>query len=115
MKLGGVVSRLVIDPRKLTDYALNPDNPVGADKALIFRSRLGYTKDNYKTLLQQIQAQALIAKALPTQADEHGQRYQVDLEVIGIEGQMAIVRTGWIVEPGADFARLVTLYERKQP
>ena len=86
MKLGDVASQLVIDPRKLTDYALNPDNPVGADKALIFRSRLGYTRDNYEPLLRQIQAQVLNAEALPTQADEHGQRYQVDLQVIGIEG-----------------------------
>jgi hypothetical protein len=114
MKLGDVASQLVIDPRKLTDYALNPDNPVGADKALIFRSRLGYTRDNYEPLLRQIQAQALNAEALPTQVDEHGQRYQVDLQVIGVEGQIEVVRTGWIVEPGANFARLVTLYVRKQ-
>lgn len=114
MKLGDVASQLVIDPRKLTDYALNPDNPVGTDKALIFQSRLGYTRDNYESLLQQIQAQALNAEALPTQADEHGQRYQVDLQVIGVEGQIEVIRTGWIVEPGANFARLVTLYVRKQ-
>jgi hypothetical protein len=113
MKLGDVVSRLAIDRRKLTDYALNPDNPVGADKALIFRLRLGYTRDNYELLLQQIETQALAAEALPTQADQHGQRYQLDLEIAGVEGQSDIVRTGWIVPPGADFARLVTLYVRK--
>jgi filamentous hemagglutinin len=33
MKLGDIVTRLVIDPRKLTECALNPDNPVGADIA----------------------------------------------------------------------------------
>jgi len=38
MKLGDIVSRLVIDPRKLTEYALNPDNPVGADKAIVSAS-----------------------------------------------------------------------------
>jgi hypothetical protein len=32
MKLSDIVSRIEIDPRKLTEYALNPDNPVGADK-----------------------------------------------------------------------------------
>lgn len=114
MKLGDVASRLVIDSRKLTDYALNPDNPVGANKALLFQTRLGYTRDNYELLLQQIQTQVLGAEAVPTLVNEHGQRYQVDLEVMGVEGQREIVRTGWIVEPGADFARLVTLYLRKQ-
>lgn len=115
MRLGEIVSNVVIDPRKLTEYALNPDNPVGGDKALVFERRLGYTKDNYEGLLEQIQSLALEGEAVPKQADEHGQRYQVDLEVSGVEGQRAIVRTGWIVEPGSAVARLVTLYVRKQP
>lgn len=34
MKLGDIVARIVIDPRKLTEYALNRDNPRGADKAV---------------------------------------------------------------------------------
>uniref|UniRef100_B8HZQ0 DUF6883 domain-containing protein n=1 Tax=Cyanothece sp. (strain PCC 7425 / ATCC 29141) TaxID=395961 RepID=B8HZQ0_CYAP4 len=115
MKLSDVVAQVVIDPRKLINYALDPENPVGSNKAIIFQRRLGYTKDNYEPLLQQIHAQALGAEAVPTQLDQHGQRYQVDLEVDGVEGQKAIVRTGWIVEPKANFARLVTLYVRKQP
>ena len=46
--------------------------------------------------------------------DKYGQRYQVDLDVVGTAGERAIVRTGWIVEPGAkDCARLVALYVRK--
>ncbi len=46
MKLGDVVNRIVIDPRKLTEYALNPDNPRGADKAVMFEHHLGFTRDN---------------------------------------------------------------------
>ena len=113
MKLRDVVVRLEIDPRKLTDYALNPDNPVGADKALMFLRRLGYTKSNFETLLQQIQSQALNAEAILTQSDVHGQRYRVDLEITGVENQQEVVRTGWIVAPKADFARLVTLFVKK--
>ena len=56
MKLSEVVSRIEIDPRKLTEYALNPDNPVGADKAIIFQRVLGYNRDNYRSLLEQIQS-----------------------------------------------------------
>jgi hypothetical protein len=33
MKLGNLVSRVVIDTRTLNEYALNPENPVGANKA----------------------------------------------------------------------------------
>ncbi|MBE9191310.1 hypothetical protein IQ230_13300 [Gloeocapsopsis crepidinum LEGE 06123] len=114
MRLKDVVTRLVIDSRKLTEYALDPDNPIGAAKALMFQERLGYTKDNYELLLQQILDRALDAEATPTQADEHGQRYRVDLEIVGLQNQGEIVRTGWIVEPESDFARLVTLYVRKR-
>jgi hypothetical protein len=52
MKLSDIVSRIEIDPRKLTEYALNPDNPVGADKAAIFQRVLGYNRDNYQLLLE---------------------------------------------------------------
>ncbi len=115
MKLGDVVSRVIVDKRKLTEYALNPDNPVGADKALMFQRHLGFAKDNYETLLEQISALALEAEAILGKSDQHGQRYQVDLEIIGVEqGQREIVRTGWIVEPDSGIARLVTLYVRKR-
>lgn len=115
MKLGEIVSKLSIDPGKFRDYALDPNNPVGQHKALVFQQRLGYNPQNYEGLLNQISAQAMDGKAVATHKDEHGQRYQVDLEVEGIElGQRAIVRTGWIVEPKAEgYARLVTLYVRK--
>lgn len=114
MRLGEVVAQLSIDERKLRDYALDPGNPVGQHKALVFQRRLGYDKDNYEGLLVQIEAQVMDCEAIATKVDGHGQGYQVDLEVEGVEGQRAIVRMGWIVEPGAeDCARLVTLYVRK--
>jgi hypothetical protein len=114
MKLRDVVSHVVLDRRKFADYALNPDNPVGRDKALVFQQRLGYTKDNDESLFEQIRDSVLDREALPKLLNQHGQRYQVDLEVTGVEGQRAIVRTGWMVEPRATIARLVTLYVRKQ-
>ena len=47
--------------------------------------------------------------------DIHGQRYQVDLEIEGMQpGQKETVRTGWIVEQNRNLARLVTLYVRKR-
>lgn len=110
MKLGDIVNRVVIDSRKLTNYALNPDNPVGADKAIIFQRLLGFTINNHQFLLEQISTQALDAEAILGRADQHGQRYTVDLEITGTEEQQEIVRTGWIVEPDSDTARLVTLY-----
>jgi hypothetical protein len=110
MKLSDIVSRVVIDIRKLTDYALNPDNPIGRHKALVFERSLGFTRNNYASLLQQLETQALDAEASLPHPDQHGQHYRVDLEVTGVAGQREIVRTGWLVAPGSDEARLVTLY-----
>lgn len=115
MKLGEIVDTLEINPRKLTEYALNMDNPKGRDKAIMFRQHLGYFKDNYKLLLEQILYKSYTSEAIFLSEDEHGKRYQVDLEITGTEPeQKEIVRTGWIVEPESDTARLVTLYVRKK-
>ncbi len=115
MKLREIVNKLEINSRKLTEYALNPDNPKGANKAFMFQQHLGYTKDNYQPLLEQIKAKTLDTEATFQFKDEHGERYQIDLEIKGIEpDQQEIVRTGWIRELNAKTARLVTLYVKKR-
>lgn len=115
MKLKDVATEIVINPRKLIEYALNPDNPRGADKALMFERHLGFTRDNYQLLLDRIKANALDAEAIAQKQDIHGQRYRVDLKITGVQpGQREVVRTAWIIEPNSTVARLVTLYVRKR-
>jgi hypothetical protein len=66
-------------------------------------------------LLTQIQDKVMESEAGLGVCDEHGQRYQVDILVDGIEvGQQEIVRTGWIVRTNEDIARLVTAYIRRR-
>ncbi len=115
MKLRDIATDIIIDTRKLTEYALNPDNPKGADKAVMFERHLGFTKNNYQLLLNKIKATALDAEAVLQKQDIHGQRYQVDLEITGVQPeQEEIVRTAWIIESNSTLARLVTLYLRKR-
>jgi filamentous hemagglutinin len=114
MKLGDVVSRIEINIVKLTDYALNPDNPVGYHKSRVFESVLGFTKDNYELLLHQFEETVLITEAYLKHTDAHGEHYRVDIEITGVEGQRAVVRTGWLVAPDSDVARLTTLYVKKK-
>lgn len=52
-KLSGA-ENAVINPKKLTEYALNPDHPVGRHKARVFESALGFNKDNADDLLKQL-------------------------------------------------------------
>jgi hypothetical protein len=114
MRLRGIVRRVVVDARKLTDYALDLENPIGRHKAVLFERCLSFTRDNYASLLQQVEFQALDTDAHLQRTDQHGQHYRVDLEVTGTEGQQEIVRTGWRVAPRSDEARLVTLYVRRR-
>lgn len=114
MKLDDVVSRITIDSRKLTEYALDPDNPVGRHKAYVFERTLGFTKNHWTYLAEQIEMLALASEAVLRHTDHHGSHYSVDLEVTGLQGQQAVVRTGWLVTSGSDEARLTTLYVRKR-
>lgn len=112
MKLNELVDQIHIDPRKLTAYALDPHNDRGKDKAYVFRQALGYTQDNYEQLLTQIERKALVMEAVVQHRDAFGQRIRVDLEIEGVAGQFAIVRTGWLIPPDSREAQLITLFVR---
>ncbi|MFC1976390.1 DUF6883 domain-containing protein [Chloroflexota bacterium] len=110
MKLRDFAPRLLIDPKKLTDYALSETHPRGKHKARVFRTILGYTSNNYEELLQQIEAQASEAEAVVQRIDGYGQHLRADLTIKGVAGQEVMVRTGWLIAPDSDAAFLSTLY-----
>jgi len=114
MELSEVVSKIRIDSRKLTDYALDPDNPVGRHKAYVFERVLGFTKEHYALLAEQLDHMALGGEAVLRHTDHHGDHYSVDLDVAGVLGQHGVIRTGWLVAPDSDEAVLTTLYVRKR-
>ena len=110
MKLDDIVDSLVIDPRKLTEYALNYNSKQGKDKALVFAQVLGFTLENYQELLRQLEANCLSANAKFYRAIEQGALYQVDIIIEGKANRQASVRTGWLVKPGTRVAHLTTVY-----
>jgi len=73
-------------------------------------SLLGYTLNNWQDLLTQIENLAPRAEVRLHDADEYGHRYVADLQIKGVTGRQATVRTGWIVRTGEDAVRLVTLW-----
>ena len=114
MTLRDIVRQLVVDARKLIEYALDPQNLIGRHKAVVFEHYLGFTRDNYAILQQQIEPRALDAHASLLRTDQHGRHCCVDLEVTGTEGQQEVVRTGWLVAPVSDEARLIALCVRRR-
>jgi filamentous hemagglutinin len=114
LKLADIANRVVIDPRKLTHYVLDPSSPHGKHKAVLFKKLLGFTQENYTDLVHQLETKSLQAEATFHSKDEFGKRYTVDVLVEGMEGQQATIRTGWLVPAGTNEAHLVTLYVKRE-
>lgn len=98
-----------IDPAKITEYALNPEHPVGGNKARVFEATTGHSRSNAPDLISQIQDGVMNNSATAGKVDEHGARFTVDMPIHGPAGT-AEVRTGWIFGSESDNPRLVTLY-----
>jgi hypothetical protein len=105
------VKKVTVDTRKVTEYALNPNNTSGgANKAQVFESALGYNQSNSSHIMQQIQSKLPTSNAILGTADKYGQRFTVDIPITGPNGKTAIVRTGWILEPGSGVPRMTTIF-----
>jgi hypothetical protein len=98
-----------VDLRKLRDYCLSLDDPRGRHKARLFRSVLGLTEQDAEILKEALLAGAITSAAQPAQADEHGARFMVDMEIT-LRARTGRVRTAWIVRTGENFPRLLTCY-----
>jgi len=96
------------DDRKLTDYALNPEHPVGKNKARVIQSATGLGQADAQNVKQQILEQ--VGDGPPTEGkrDQHGDRWNKDVTVTGPNGSI-VVRTAWIVDANTGKTRLVTL------
>ncbi|HEY1102990.1 MAG TPA: hypothetical protein VGE70_06145, partial [Burkholderiaceae bacterium] len=101
----------VVPPDKLLRYALDPNHYRGTHKALVFERALGITRENYQLLADQLAQGASSRPATFVGANRYGGTYRVDIPVTG-PGGSAIVRTGWMVEPGKP-PRLTTAFVKK--
>lgn len=97
----------VVDLRKLTEYALNPDHPVGGHKARVFASVLGWTMRHARMVQSTMLEATRSEEAIDRGEDVHGHRYEIDFTVDGLEGPVTIV-SAWIVRHGEDDPRLIS-------
>ncbi len=103
--------RAVVEIEKLRDYSLNLEHDKGKHKARVLRSALGFTRADAEKLREMILTAARTDEASPSKLLPYGQMYTLDFNAEGLSGTVTI-RTGWIVETGTDFPRLVTCYVR---
>ncbi|MED8891458.1 RHS repeat-associated core domain-containing protein [Escherichia marmotae] len=105
--------KAVIDPQKITGYALNPEHPVGKNKARVFESALGMNKSHADDLIAQIKKGVQNMPAIQGDVDQYGTRFSVDIPIVGPTGT-ATVRTGWIIKEGTDIPALTTLFVKSK-
>ncbi len=103
----------VIPEAKLTRYALDP-NGAAPDKAIAFDKALGYNKNNYQDLIENVRNNLPNYKPIEKGKDQYGQRYQVVMRLTGANGKAANVLTGWILDAKTGETRLTSIYVTKK-
>ena len=103
--------RAVVDPRKLTEYCLNPDHGDGRHKARVFAAALGFTIADADTLRALLIRAAREEDARPAGSKGYGERFVIDFRVDG-PGGSAVVRSAWEVRPEDVLPHLMTCYVR---
>lgn len=79
---------VIIDDRKLTLYALNPNHERGKNKAYLFDKVLGYNLSNYQELKTKIREGLSKYPVTSKSMTEHGIKYTVEMNNIGTDRQI---------------------------
>ena len=97
---------------KLVNYALNP--LVATDKATAFEEALGYNLTNVAELIQNIKDNLSKFDVVRKPDLGYGERFQVLLDLVGINGKTATVLTAWIKSRDTQTIRLTGVYVKKR-
>lgn len=103
-------SKIVLPDVKLSGYALNLS--VAPDKALAFKTALGYTAETADILKQNIMDHIDESKFVAKGDSGYGMRYEYIMELTGLNGKKANVLTAWIQD--GEIKRLTSVYVTKR-
>ncbi len=101
--------RAVVDARKVREYLLAFDHPIGRAKARFFRA-LGFDQRAWESLQQALQRHALDGEAEEQSGSPYGRKFVVRGSLQGPGGATAPLVSVWIVVQTDDSPRLVTAY-----
>ncbi len=99
----------IIDPRKLQDYVLSFEHPIGRFEAY-FLAGLGFRGENWEALESGVRRLVLESEAEAAERTAYGQKYLVRGTLVGSGGRSAEVVTVWIVRLGERRPRFITVY-----
>lgn len=99
----------IVEPSKIRDYLLSPEHPIGRFKAPFFTA-LGYTREDWRQLEGAFLQLIAWEEAVPGQASDFGEKYEVRGTIQGPSGRRAEIVTVWIVLAGETTPRFVTAF-----
>src|SRR5690242_19482694 len=89
--------RAFVEPEKLTEYLLNVDHPVGADKAA-FLYRFGFRVFAWQVLRVALLTHARSARVVAVRATHYGTHYTIEGQLETPDTRNPIVRTVWSID-----------------
>src|SRR4051794_35127970 len=105
--------RAFVEPAKITDYLLNPDHPVGGDKAG-YLMRFGIRRYAWQVLLAAFLAHARDGYVVGEQRKAFGKHFAVEGPLVTPDGRNPFVRTVWMVRLREDRPRFLTAYPARR-
>ena len=102
--------KAVIPMEKFTQYVLNQAHETGKHKAFVFAQVLGYNVNNTNKLIANIKNNIDKFPAVRKGRSQHGERYEITMQLTGENARTAPVVTGWIIDNDSDIPRLVSAY-----
>ena len=99
----------VIDPRKLRDYLLSAEHPLGRFKARFFAA-LGFSADHWQEFDSALRTQHLTQEAEAGPTATGGRKFIIRAILTGPNGRSAAVVSVWFIRAGEMAPRFVTAY-----
>lgn len=101
--------RAVVEARKVREYLLALDHPIGRAKARFFRA-LGVDQRAWTRLQEALQRHAVDGEAEEQTQSPYGRKFLVRGSLVGPGGAAVPLVSVWIIVPEDDRPRLVTAY-----
>jgi hypothetical protein len=106
-------SKAIVERKKIVDYLLNPAHPDNGGKAQFF-DKLKFHRKEWKILAEALRTLAGETEVTQSMKSPHGQKYVIIGRIASPAGKAPLVRTIWIIDSGANAARLVTAYPHEE-
>lgn len=94
---------------KLERYSLNLEHPRGKHKAIMFRARLGISRENKEVLENALLQAAVNNEATIYREDKYGTYYDIKF-LMTTEIGTSWILSCWIIRADEDFPRLTNTY-----